>query len=66
MLVKKMTGSPQGSFVPCEEAYEPVWRTCWPRWAPDTPEMQRLIEYRPVLDLPGMLDSLLRMSGSAE
>jgi len=58
-LVKELTGSPSEIvFVPYEEAYEPGFEDI-PRRLPDISKVQRLIGYRPTLDLPEMLERII-------
>jgi UDP-glucose 4-epimerase len=59
VLVKQMTGSASDIvLVPYEEAYE-VGFEDMARRAPDISKIQRLIGYRPVLDLPEMLERVI-------
>jgi UDP-glucose 4-epimerase len=44
--------------VPYEQAYEAGFEDM-PRRAPDISKIQRLIGYRPVLDLPEMLERVI-------
>lgn len=58
-LVKRMTGSPSKIvLVSYEEAYEAGFEDM-PRRVPDISKIQRLIGYRPVLDLPEMLERVI-------
>jgi UDP-glucose 4-epimerase len=58
-LVKEMTGSrSEIRFVPYEEAYETGFEDM-PRRLPDISKLQRLIGYRPRLDLPEMLTRII-------
>lgn len=58
-LVKQMTGSTSKVvFVPYEQAYEVGFEDI-PRRSPDISKIQRLIGYRPVLDLPEMLERVI-------
>jgi UDP-glucose 4-epimerase len=57
--VKQMTGSASEIvLVPYEQAYE-VGFEDMPRRVPDISKIQRLIGYRPVLDLPEMLERVI-------
>ena len=59
VLVKRMTSSPSEIvLVPYEEAYEAGFEDM-PRRAPDIRKIQQLIGYRPVLDLPEMLERII-------
>ncbi len=59
VLVKKMTSSrSEIVLVPYEQAYEAGFEDM-PRRAPDISKIQRLIGYRPVLDLPEMLERVI-------
>ena len=59
MLVKQMTGSASEIvLVPYEQAYEAGFEDM-ARRAPDIAKIQRLIGYRPVLDLPEMLERVI-------
>jgi UDP-glucose 4-epimerase len=59
VLVKRMTSSPSEiRLVPYEEAYEAGFEDM-PRRAPDISKIQRLIGYRPGLDLPEMLGRII-------
>ena len=59
VLVKGMTSSPSEiRLVPYEEAYEAGFEDM-PRRAPDISKIQRLIGYRPGLDLPEMLGRII-------
>jgi UDP-glucose 4-epimerase len=59
VLVKQMTGSASEIvLVPYEQAYEAGFEDM-ARRAPDIAKIQRLIGYRPALDLPEMLDRVL-------
>jgi UDP-glucose 4-epimerase len=58
-LVQEMTGSrSEIRFVPYEQAYE-VGFEDMPRRLPDISKIQRLIGYRPTLDLPEMLERII-------
>ncbi len=58
-LVKRMTGSRSDILlVPYEEAYEAGFEDM-PRRVPDISKIERLIGYRPVLDLPEMLERVI-------
>jgi UDP-glucose 4-epimerase len=58
-LVKRMTGSrSEIILVPYEEAYEAGFEDM-PRRVPDISKIERLIGYRPVLDLPEMLERVI-------
>jgi UDP-glucose 4-epimerase len=58
-LVKRMTGSPSKIIlVPYEEAYEAGFEDM-PRRVPNISKIQHLIGYRPVLDLPEMLERVI-------
>jgi UDP-glucose 4-epimerase len=58
-LVKQMTNSPSDIIlVPYEEAYGAGFEDM-PRRMPDISKIQRLIGYRPVLDLPEMLERVV-------
>ena len=58
-LVKQMTGSASKIIrVPYEEAYEAGFEDMVRR-APDIAKIQGLIGYRPVLDLPEMLERVI-------
>jgi UDP-glucose 4-epimerase len=58
-LVKAMTNSPSDIvLVPYEEAYGAGFEDM-PRRVPDISKIQRLIDYRPVLDLPEMLERVI-------
>ena len=58
-LVKAMTSSPSEIvLVPYEEAYEAGFEDM-PRRMPDISKIERLIGYRPVLDLPEMLERVI-------
>ncbi len=58
-LVKTMTNSSSEIIlVPYEEAYETGFEDM-PRRAPDISKIQRLIGYRPMLDLPEMLERVI-------
>jgi UDP-glucose 4-epimerase len=58
-LVKEMAGSrSEIRFVPYEEAYEAGFEDM-PRRLPDISKLQRLIGYRPRLDLPEMLTRII-------
>jgi len=58
-LVKAMTRSPSEIvLVPYEQAYEAGFEDM-PRRLPDITKIQRLIEYRPSLDLPEMLERII-------
>jgi UDP-glucose 4-epimerase len=58
-LVKEMTGSrSEIRFVPYEQAYEAGFEDM-PRRLPDISKIQRLIGYRPTLDLPEMLERII-------
>jgi UDP-glucose 4-epimerase len=59
VLVKKMTGSASEIvLVPYEEAYEAGFEDM-PRRVPDISKIQRLTGYRPMLDLPEMLERVI-------
>jgi UDP-glucose 4-epimerase len=59
VLVKRMTGSrSEIVLVPYEEAYEAGFEDMRRR-APDISKIQRLIGYRPALDLPEMLERVI-------
>ena len=59
VLVKALTGSPSEIvLVPYEEAYEAGFEDMRRR-APDISKIQRLIGYRPGLDLPEMLERVI-------
>jgi UDP-glucose 4-epimerase len=59
MLVKQMTGSASEIvLVPYEQAYEAGFEDM-ARRAPDIAKIQGLIGYRPVLDLPEMLERVI-------
>jgi len=59
VLVKEMTGSASEIvLVPYEQAYEAGFEDM-ARRAPDIAKIQRLIGYRPVLDLPEMLERVI-------
>ena len=59
VLVKQMTGSPSEIvLVPYEQAYEAGFEDM-ARRAPDIGKIQGLIGYRPVLDLPEMLERVI-------
>jgi UDP-glucose 4-epimerase len=59
VLVKQMTGSASEIvLVPYEEAYEAGFEDM-ARRAPDIAKIQRLIGYRPMLDLPEMLERVI-------
>jgi UDP-glucose 4-epimerase len=59
VLVRAMTNSsPEIVLVPYEEAYEGGFEDM-PRPAPDISKIQKLIGYRPVLDLPEMLERVI-------
>jgi UDP-glucose 4-epimerase len=59
VLVKDMTGSSSEiRFVPYEEAYEAGFEDM-PRRLPDISKLQRVIGFRPTLDLPEMLASII-------
>jgi UDP-glucose 4-epimerase len=59
LLVKQLTASPSGIvFVPYEQAYETGFEDM-PRRAPDISKLQRLIGYRPTMDLPDMLEHVI-------
>ena len=59
VLVKQMTGSASEiGLVPYEQAYEAGFEDM-PRRAPDITKIQQLIGYRPVLDLPEMLERVI-------
>lgn len=58
-LVQEMTGSrSEIRFVPYEQAYEAGFEDM-PRRLPDISKIQRLIGYRPTLDLPEMLERII-------
>jgi nucleoside-diphosphate-sugar epimerase len=58
-LVKRLTHSrSEIVFVPFEQAYEPGFEDM-PRRLPDISKLYRLIGYRPTLDLPEMLESII-------
>jgi UDP-glucose 4-epimerase len=57
--VKKATGSSSPvQFIPYDEAYEAGFEDM-PRRVPDISKIQRLIGYRPVLDLPERLERVI-------
>ena len=59
VLVKKMTGSASEIvLVPYEQAYEAGFEDM-ARRAPDISKIQRLIGYRPMLDLPEILERVI-------
>jgi len=59
LLVKEMTNSrSEMVFVPYEEAYEEGFEDM-PRRLPDISKIERLIDYRPTLDLPEMLAEII-------
>jgi UDP-glucose 4-epimerase len=59
VLVKQMTGSASEIvLVPYEQAYEAGFEDM-ARRVPDISKIQRLIGYRPVLDLPEMLERVI-------
>ena len=59
VLVKQMTGSTSDIvLVPYEQAYEAGFEDM-ARRAPDISKIQRLIGYRPMLDLPEMLERVI-------
>ena len=59
VLVKEMTRSASEIvLVPYEQAYEAGFEDM-ARRAPDIAKIQRLIGYRPVLDLPEMLERVI-------
>jgi UDP-glucose 4-epimerase len=59
VLVKAMTNSPSDIvLVPYEEAYEAGFEDM-PRRVPDISKIQRFIGYRPMLDLPEMLERVI-------
>ena len=59
VLVKQMTSSSSEIFlVPYDQAYEAGFEDM-PRRAPDISKIQGLIGYRPVLDLPEMLERVI-------
>lgn len=56
LLIREMTGSSsEVVFVPYDEAYEAGFEDM-PRRLPDTGKLEALIDYRPSLDLPAMLE----------
>jgi UDP-glucose 4-epimerase len=58
-LVKEMTGSrSEVKFVPYAQAYEAEFEDM-PRRLPDISKVQRLIGYRPTLELPEMLERII-------
>jgi len=58
-LVKTMTGSPSNIvFIPYEQAYEAGFEDM-ARRLPDLTKVQRVIGYRPTLDLPRMLEWII-------
>jgi UDP-glucose 4-epimerase len=58
-LVKKMTDSrSEIRLIPYEQVYE-VGFEDMPRRLPDISKIQRLIGYRPTLDLPEMLERII-------
>ena len=66
MLVKQMTGSASEIvLVPYEQAYEAGFEDMTRR-APDIAKIQRLIGYRPVLDLPEMLERIIAYERECE
>jgi UDP-glucose 4-epimerase len=59
VLVKEMTGSPSEIvFVPYHQAYEAGFEDM-PRRLPDISKLERLIGYKPSLDLPVMLERII-------